>query len=236
MSRWLIRKETVGRPREGVPWRIAHLSDLHVWSEGRALPWIDSVLAEWEPDVVAMTGDYADTPAGRRRVARWLADTARRWPVGWIAGNHDRWFGQSWLRQLAETRGSCCVEHGDLVLTRPDGSVCRIVAWSGDCRLGTPPDRPGRPERRVALVHDPTGIEPAAARGVDLVLAGHLHGGQVVVGRDRRGRLLPGGWFYRWCGDRWDWENGSLIVSRGLGDTLPVRFRCPRELVLVELW
>lgn len=222
-----------------MPWKIAHLSDLHVWGDGRALPWIDSVLAEWEPDVVAMTGDYADTLVGRRRVARWLADTARRWPVGWISGNHDRWFGRSWLRQLAEIPGSCCVEHGDLVLRRPGGSVCRIVAWSVEDRperLLDGSEDPRRRDRRVGLIHDPNGIEPAAARGFDLVLAGHLHGGQLVLGRDRRGRLLPGGWFYRWCGDRWDWEDGSLIVSRGLGDTLPVRFRCPREMVLVELW
>jgi len=235
MSRWEIRHETVGRPRAGSPWRIAHVSDLHVWGGGRTLSWIDSVLAEWQPDAVAMTGDYADTAAGRRRVTEWLADVSRRWPVGWIAGNHDRWFGEKWLRELAEISGARWVEQHDLVLSSPDGSTCRVFAWGGE---GPPPraEPAGGLESRVALVHDPSGIEPAAAQGIDLILAGHLHGGQVVLGRDGRGRHLPGGWFYRWCGDRWDWEQGSLIVSRGLGDTLPVRFRCPRELVLVELW
>lgn len=59
---------------------------------------------------------------------------------------------------------------------------------------------------------------PAGCRarraGFDLVLAGHLHGGQLV---------------------RFELGPTTLIVSRGAGDSLPLRWRCPREVVLCEI-
>lgn len=236
MIKRVIRHEDVGQPRAGRPWRIAHVSDLHIWFDPKPLHWVTEVLASWCPDLVAMTGDYADTPTGRSLVTRWLADLGARWPVGWIAGNHDRWFGSQWLLKMAGIRGTQWIDAGELVVRRGDGSCCRLSPWvrGGPARQRQEPRAWG--ERRVVLVHDPALVELPPGCGLDLILAGHLHGSQVVFGRDGRGRALPGGWFYRWCGDRWDWEDGSLIVSRGLGDTLPIRFRCPRELVLIELW
>ena len=63
------------------------------------------------------------------------------------------------------------------------------------------------------------------------MLAGHLHGGQCVLAT-RRGRLYPAAWIYRWHGLRFAEWGAVLLVSRGAGDTLPVRFNCPREVIL----
>jgi predicted MPP superfamily phosphohydrolase len=52
---------------------------------------------------------------------------------------------------------------------------------------------------------------------------------------ERGGRLYPGAFLYRWNGLRFH-ENGStLVVSRGVRDTLPLRWNCPREVILVEV-
>jgi hypothetical protein len=51
----------------------------------------------------------------------------------------------------------------------------------------------------------------------------------------RRGRLYPAAWFYRWHGLRFAEGGAVLLVSRGAGDTLPVRFNCPREVILCAL-
>jgi predicted MPP superfamily phosphohydrolase len=66
------------------------------------------------------------------------------------------------------------------------------------------------------------------------VLAGHLHGGQCVLAT-RRGRLYPAAWIYRWHGLRFEEAGAVMLVSRGVGDTLPVRFNCPREVILCEI-
>ena len=69
---------------------------------------------------------------------------------------------------------------------------------------------------------------------IRLTLAGHLHGGQVVL-FERKGRLYPGACFSRWNGLRFEDEGATMWVSRGVADTLPLRWNCPREVLLCEL-
>jgi predicted MPP superfamily phosphohydrolase len=79
-------------------------------------------------------------------------------------------------------------------------------------------------------------VTPAArATGFDVVLAGHLHGGQLVL-FESGGRLYPYAWIDRWNGLRFDLPGTTLVVSRGVADALPLRVRCPREVVLCELY
>jgi predicted MPP superfamily phosphohydrolase len=66
------------------------------------------------------------------------------------------------------------------------------------------------------------------------VLAGHLHGGQCVLATFKD-KLYPAAWLHRWHGLRFHGEGSLMLVSRGLADTLPVRFNCPREVLLCEL-
>jgi len=86
---------------------------------------------------------------------------------------------------------------------------------------------------RVLVGHHPRIVETAAPH-YDVVLAGHLHGGQCVWWQ-RDGRLYPGAWFSRWNGLRFPVGGAVLLVSRGAADTLPVRFRCPREVLYCEI-
>ncbi|MFN0127887.1 MAG: metallophosphoesterase [Verrucomicrobiales bacterium] len=235
----IVRHECVGTRGPATPWRIAHLSDFHIWFSQAKLRAIESALAQWNPDFVAMTGDYADTPWGRRLFARWLRRMSDRWTVGWIAGNHDRWLGGRVLRDLTTIPNAHCVDIGDLRIPGPDGMTYRITTWDRGRAIRQPPpppSPPGHSHRTIALCHDPQPFDPSDAPGIDLALAGHLHGGQIVLGRDANGRALPGAWLYRWCLDRLDWNEGSLIVSRGLGDTFPLRINCPQEIVIIDLW
>jgi predicted MPP superfamily phosphohydrolase len=89
-------------------------------------------------------------------------------------------------------------------------------------------------EPRVFCAHYPSVFPEAAAAGYRLVLAGHLHGGQCVLAT-RGGKLYPAVWVHRWHGLRFVDRGATLLVSRGGGDTLPVRFNCPREVVVCEI-
>lgn len=239
MTAMIVRHESVGTRGPATPWRIAHLSDFHVWFRQAKLRDIERALAQWTPDFVAMTGDYADTPWGTRLFTRWLSHLSERWTVGWIAGNHDQWWGGQVLRNLISIPDVHAIDAGDLTMHRPDGMTYRITTWdrARGTRQSTPPTRPPDSNHRtIALCHNPRPFDPSDASGIDLVLAGHLHGGQIVLGRDATGRAVPGTWIYRWCLDRLDWHDGSLIVSRGLGDSFPLRINCPKEIVIIDLW
>ncbi len=67
-----------------------------------------------------------------------------------------------------------------------------------------------------------------------LILAGHLHGCQFVFWQNKSG-LYPGRCFYGWNILEAQIGLCRYIVSRGATDTLPLRYNCPRKLVLVEI-
>jgi predicted MPP superfamily phosphohydrolase len=107
-------------------------------------------------------------------------------------------------------------------------------AWAGHADMAAAM-RGQRPhEACLALIHEPELAFPAAAHSADLILAGHTHGGQVslpFIGapythrRDERIRVASG--FQR--------VDGALLyVTTGLGQTIPLRFGCPPEIVWMD--
>ena len=209
-----IRQETVclGLP---APVRLLYASDLHL---GR--PWTaavpDQLLAAAEavdPHLIVLGGDLSDVPAGREPLTRLVGRLAARSPVLGVGGNHDR--GPA-VRHAVE-RG------GGQWLATP-----RVV-------LGLTLSPTPTPGADVVCGHDPAVFPAAAAAGVRLVLAGHLHGGQCVLRTLTDGRQWPGCWANRWTGLRFRRGPCRMLVSRGCADTLPVRWNCPREVLWCEL-
>ena len=94
-----------------------------------------------------------------------------------------------------------------------------------------------RGDHRIVISHSPDFIDAMPER-VDLVLAGHTHGGQVVIpffGPPRTASRLP----RLYAGGLNDYRGTPLHVSRGVGMergfTPPVRFLCPPEICVLDL-
>jgi predicted MPP superfamily phosphohydrolase len=107
-------------------------------------------------------------------------------------------------------------------------------AWAGhaDMVAAMQGRRPAEP--CLALIHEPDLAFEARQEGADLILAGHTHGGQIrlpLVGApytlrtDARIGIAAG--FQRI-------EEGLLHITAGLGHTIPLRFRCPPEVVWLD--
>ena len=83
----------------------------------------------------------------------------------------------------------------------------------------------------MLLAHNPIIVRRAARAGVDLMLSGHTHGGQVKIREDEK-RILP----------RRKLRNGlhrrketQIYITRGIGTVvLPVRYQCPPEISLTR--
>lgn len=228
-----IRHETVGPAGSPQRLRIAHLSDFHLWFSDRKLRQIEDLLTPWQPDVLALTGDYADTPTGRRLAVDWIARMAAHYPLCWIAGNHDRWCGRTFLQKLAALPHAHAIDHGDAWITGKNGERYRFSAWD---RMTVRSQSNTDSAPTIVLLHEPSVIQPEKLSGLSdhLLLAGHLHGGQITLWRDRRGRPQPASWCFKWLVDRTTIHGTSLIVSRGLGDTWPMRIGAPREIVMID--
>jgi predicted MPP superfamily phosphohydrolase len=216
----LVRREEV---RLGLPrtLRVLYASDLHLgrcWT--RAVPGqLARAARESAPDLILLGGDLADNRQGLPALRRCVRDLGTVAPVAAVPGNHDERPGLAGVRAAVEAGG------GRWLPDRPMEGPVRI-----DGRI----DPAGAAGRRVLCTHHPGDFPAAAAAGYGLVLAGHLHGGQCVLAT-RRGLLYPAAWVYRWHGLRFDERGAVLLVSRGAGDTLPVRFNCPREVILCTI-
>lgn len=222
------------------PLRVAWLTDLHHGPFVRTASvraWVDAAL-EAAPDLVLLGGDLVDQQTGTDPDEGLVAELARlAVPLGVLAvwGNHDR------ARFHAIDRfGHALRAVGVEVLVNRGASVRDDLHVAGldDFRTGRPDldaalrDRPTA-GATLLLSHNPD-VLPQVPLDVGLTLAGHTHGGQVV---------LPGvGALYTSSeyGDRFlaGWVEGPArgYVSRGLGmSNLPVRINCPAELTLLDL-
>ncbi len=207
--------------------RLLYVSDVHL-RRGRSQCISQQVIAAASvcaPEAILLGGDLVDKGSelpGLRRLVQQLAQLA---PVYGVGGNHDQGVGLQGVRESVVDGGGVWI-HDDCVELR-HGS--RRIAISG----------PGYSEEstgdvRVLCAHNPRIWKTARRGGYDLVLAGHLHGCQFVAFEFRE-RLFPGAWFYPYNYLRHREGKTRLVVSRGVSDLVPIRWRCPREVVLCSL-
>ena len=204
---------------------LLYASDLHL-----SRPWTRRLVTDLiylaraaRPDAVLLGGDLVDNPTGLidlRPMVRALSDAA---PVYAIAGNHDLRAGVQNVRSAVIASGGQWLDHSPVKLSEN-------VFLCGDSAA----DVTSIDGVRILCAHDPAVFPSAARAGFDLVLAGHLHGGQCVC-FERGGRLYPGACVNRWTGLRFEIGQSLMLVSRGAGDTLPLRWNCPREVLLCRI-
>lgn len=203
------------------PVRIMYASDLHLghWWTGHVGTELIALAARFKPDAVLLGGDLIDNVRALPALAECLRGLADLALVGAVPGNHDERAGCRELQDTVLASGCRWLPQESLTLgARVDGSVCSLDA---NCPS-------------VLCTHDPSLFPGAAAAGYRLVLAGHLHGGQCVLAT-YSDKLYPAAWFNRWHGLRFRSAGSLMLVSRGLADTLPMRFNCPREVLLCDL-
>jgi len=203
---------------------LLYASDLHL-----SRPWTRRLVTDLiylaraaRPDAILLGGDLVDNADGLidlRPMVRALSDAA---PVYAIAGNHDFRAGVNDVRSAVIANGGQWLDHSPLRLAE------NVVL------CGENTDVSGVEGVRILCAHDPAVFPSAARAGFDLVLAGHLHGGQCVW-FERGGRLYPGACLNRWTGLRFEIGQSLMLVSRGAGDTLPLRWNCPREVLLCRI-
>ncbi len=176
-------------------------------------------------DVLLLGGDLVDGPSELGKLCDLVGALCEIAPVFAVGGNHDRQVGLNRVGDVVVSGGGQWIHTGAARVSHRS----RVIAVSG-------PDATSLPaaDYQVLCAHNPRVWKTARQRGYDLVLAGHLHGCQVVA-FEYRDRLFPGAVFYRYCYLRDQYRSARLVVSRGVSDLVPIRWRCPREVVLCHV-
>lgn len=240
-------------PGEG-SFTIAQVSDLHNAEFGGGNGELLTILEEAEPDLIAITGDLIDSrrtdPAPALAFLEGAVELA---PVCYVTGNHEfrAYDAYQGLKSQMEELGVIVLENESMVL---EEVPLRVIGLD-DPSFGVRSDPSATPEqilqgaltalapqageedlRTVLLAHRPEYVELYAQHGADLVLSGHAHGGQVRL-PGVGGLYAPGqGFLPAYTSGLYQIGETSLVVSRGLGNSLfPLRVNNRPEVVLVKL-
>lgn len=218
----------LGLPPELDGLRIAHLSDFHlgVPSRGRraaerAVEWV----AERQPDLVAVTGDLLSRPRGEGELLVLLTKLPHPYVV---LGNHDYAISRDPFSRPVELGR---LEHGTVLLDSAEvvelrGKRVEIAGVDPRSWLGKRPSafEDTDADLRILLCHFPRALDTVPRGRWNLILAGHLHAGQIVLPYGF-GKLLlahPGA---RYPDGVFEREGTTMHVSPGLGTTfVPFRF------------
>ena len=228
--------ELADLPRELDGLRLAHLSDFHLGRPSRGVAAVERAVAwveERDPDLVLVTGDLLTHPRGEPRLRTLLPRLGDRCYA--VLGNHD--FGDARDPLAAPSR----LEDLTPVRLLRDESVVLDLRGRRVQLVGVDPTsyRAGRAsldehlsaraDLRILLCHYPRVFDRVAAGSYQLVLAGHLHDGQIAIPYGfGKIRLAHGNWRYT----RGLYRRGDSVlhVSAGLGTTfVPFRFSARPE-------
>jgi predicted MPP superfamily phosphohydrolase len=219
-----------GLPRELAGVRLAHLSDFHLGPPSRGRRAAEEAVA-WaaarEPDLVLVTGDLVSHPRGEPLLRELLAKLPRCYA---ILGNHDvessrdPFSRSAGLQDLSPAR--LLVDESETIDLR--GLRVQIAGIDPRTyRRGARPERLVDPDAdlRILLSHYPRVLDRLSPDAFHLVLAGHMHDGQITVpyavGKLRLAHPSAPYWtgIYKGAGAT------TMHVSPGLGTTfVPFRF------------
>jgi predicted MPP superfamily phosphohydrolase len=228
--------------------RILHITDIQTPAIGAHEERALRAGLDQRPDLIVLTGDYVQDALGRPSELQAAADLRQLIdrigfdaPLGVFATEGD--VGPPCAQVFAGTRVRCIVDASTNVAL-PSGESLGITGLSRnrgrerDPRwLGALLSRGPGADHRIVISHSPDFVD-AMPVAVDLVLAGHTHGGQVVlpfVGPLTTASRLP----HVYAGGLHDYRGTPLHVSRGVGlergFAPPVRLLCRPEICIVDV-
>ena len=231
---------------DGEETRIALIADLHVGSPRNGRDNLRRVVRrvnETLPDLVLIAGDLTiDNVVGGRfvppeEIAEDLAALDARHGVFAVLGNHDRWLSAERVERALSGAGITVLDNeGRRARVRGHDIWIAGVAdfWTGHPSIEDALDgvRPGEPA--IVVTHNPD-IFPEVPARASLTLAGHTHGGQVVIPFVGP-RITPSRFGDRYAAGHVVEDGRHLFVTTGVGTSrLGVRFLVPPEVVALRL-
>lgn len=231
--------------------RLAFLSDLHSCAYGTGMRELIEAIEIQKPDAVLLGGDIFDDALPHDNTEVLLKTITKNYPCFYVTGNHEYWSDDVKEIFALLSAYDVTVLQGDGQTVACNGNLMNICGID-DPEAGDYTGEKDFVQRQlenlrvfgengfftVLLAHRPEEIAVYLQYPFDLVLSGHAHGGQWRIPGILNGVFSPGeGWFPRYAGGQYFFEDTSMIVSRGLAresTKVPRIFNRP-ELVIIDI-
>jgi uncharacterized protein len=233
-------------PQEMDGLTIALISDIHS-SIFMTKPEMDKYVQltnSLEADLIVVPGDFVNSQTEEvYPFAEAFSNLKAPYGVYGVMGNHDFYAPNAEL--VAKEVDACGVKllrNEQVVIQKKGGSLCLLGI-----------DDVGRPQRatdmieeamgttrngmpKILLCHRPYFLPQAAEKSIDLVLSGHTHGGQIVLGQFGDTVIAPASLASPYVWGKYRMGETHMYVSRGIGTVgLPIRINCPPEITKITL-
>jgi len=250
----------INRRRLAAPWlpdglrglTITHLSDLHLGRHFRPhmLGPVVEAANGLNSDLVMVTGDVVDVSNDFLPDAiDALRQIEHRHGLFLCLGNHDeidsrqdyiaamkRCFPLLINERRTLTIGGHRLTVGGLDYAADEQPRGRRPGYLADIAAMLDGYSPRRDGPLIALSHHPHAFDLLASAGVPLTLAGHTHGGQLMLSApDRRPDAGVGRLLFRYLRGFYSIGDRTLFVNRGIGNWFPLRWNAAAEVVQIQL-
>ncbi|MDD4150946.1 MAG: metallophosphoesterase [Bacteroidales bacterium] len=224
-------------------YRIVHLSDIHM-GQFRGQRFLKKIVAKTNfenPDLVLITGDYADSRyALKPQYFESLKNINA--PVLFVNGNHDKNTGDKQIKDLLKRYDVKVLENEvfsfeglqivglNHMLADTNSLNMHATAKSQTIKSVLSNLELDKASTKILMHHSPDGIEYADKAGIDIYLSGHTHAGQLfpiifineLIFDYNKGLHKKG--------------NTSIFVSQGIGTFgPPIRIGTHSEIVVFDL-
>jgi predicted MPP superfamily phosphohydrolase len=243
IKHYQIKNSPLGEVFQGL--KIAHLSDLHIKHYGVREKKALNILEKENPDLIFLTGDYIHFDTPYTAVTSFFRELKAPFGVYAVLGN----------TEYSNENGSCVLCHEErskslreknnvqflrnsFVHFKVNGKAINIIGVDdpvekrSDLRTTLKGVNPNEPS--ILLAHSPEIFEEASNRGIDFLLSGHTHGGQIFITKILR-NILPLDPTLEFLGGFLQEGRTLMYVSQGMGTSfLPFRLGVKPELTFFE--
>lgn len=244
-------------PPEFKGFTISLISDIHAgqyMDENEMREYAD-VVNSLNSDIICIPGDFVNFDSNDgHHVAKAFRDLKAKYGIYGSLGNHDFFNNPDYLTeilnnespvQLMRNRHNTVNINGkELYLLGVDDTYHSGASFDGvvmnwldamhEHLLQTHENYKSSP--KILLCHKPYGFDMIAKRDMDLTLAGHTHGGQVVPFKFGKLNVSFAGFVSPYIEGLYKIGKSNMYVSRGIGTVLlPIRINCPPEITKITL-
>lgn len=233
------------------PVRIVLITDLHSCSYGKGQRELIDAIHAQKPDIILLGGDICDDKLPHRNTELVLRAIADKYPCYYVTGNHEYWsreiekilkIFQSYNIPVLEGSFDTIDVRGQKLnicgISDPDILKYTDKNYSITEQLKDAAVASENGNYSILLAHRPELIDSYLNYDFDLILAGHAHGGQWRLPGIINGLFAPNqGFFPRYAGGKYRFDDSYMIVSRGLAresTRIPRIFNRP-ELVVIDI-
>ncbi|MBQ8902442.1 MAG: metallophosphoesterase [Bacilli bacterium] len=237
-------------PKSFNNYRIIQLSDFHNTTSKKLTNQLVEEITKEEPDIIVITGDLIDSRRTNVDVAiDFLGKIKDIAPIYYVSGNHESRISEyETLKKEMNDLGINLLDNEVIEIQKKDDIINLIgiddPSFSNtievdDCEIIEDQIKSVNYDENfytILLSHRPEAFKTYVNENINLIFSGHAHGGQIrlpFIG----GIFVPNqGFFPKYTSGKYEEKNTTMIVSRGIGNSLfPFRINNRPELIVVEL-